>query len=239
MATATVVQLRTAHLNGLNVAFFNLSPMVCAATQFNDFAVYAVWSGFSEGGLFRWMDHDYGGGFWIGRTYPDDWGGGIQFVSSPYGHFITPVDAADWHISVFGRVGTVGRVRDDGGRLDSTPTVEGTQTGLSPIYLGGYNASGSYAPSDLSIAEVLMLDQNVERTWNRSRGTSRTSGHCRPTARGSPVQGGSAMTVLKCKVDGSWVAVGGTGAAGPAGVQGDPGPEGPQGIQGVAGPRRR
>ena len=163
-------QLRAAYLNGLNVVFFNLVPFVCAATQFNDFALYAVWKGFSDGGLFRWMDHEYAGGFWIGRQFADNWGGGIKQVFDPYGNYITPVPYTDWHISVFGRVGTVGRVRDDGGRLNITPTVDGTQTALYPIYLAGNTASTGYAPDDLFLAEVLMLDANVEANMEKIEG---------------------------------------------------------------------
>ena len=161
--------LYTAHLNGLNVAIFNHAPFVCASTSFADFAVYGVWGGFSEGGLFRWMDHEYAGGFWIGRPYPGHWGGGIQQFSDPYGNFITPVDAG-WHISVFGRHGTVGRVRDDGGRLNITPTVSGTPTNPYPIYLAGYQAISDYSPSDMNLAEVIMLDANVEVNMEKIEG---------------------------------------------------------------------
>ena len=161
-------QINVARLNGKKTLLFDTRSMACAALQFTDFAVYVVWFKFSGGATQRLIDHNYTTGFWIGRhnSISGRLACGIKQTVAPYADDIA-ADYTNWHISTVSRVGSTKRIRNNGGVAEGTFAAVNTITSSAIVTVGGI--TGAISP-DLNIAEVVILDQNVETNMEKIEG---------------------------------------------------------------------
>lgn len=102
----------------------------------------------------RLVDKSYQTGFYLGQMSNIDntqWGGGIQYGSSPYGQTIT-LAAGVWHQLGIYRRGDQHVVFGDGGKVTNTRTGPTTATGTTAMRIGGGGISACDA--DIALVEV-------------------------------------------------------------------------------------
>ncbi len=82
--------VNTSSLNNKPYVFFNGSKRMESLTNlsFNNASIFVVATqNAGDGNFGRLIDHSYNGGFWIGREYGTNLGGGFIEANAPYGNF--------------------------------------------------------------------------------------------------------------------------------------------------------
>ena len=135
-------------------------------TQLTDFTACAWFNPQNTTNNFeRIIDKAYDNGFWLGHNQAaaNEWGGGIEQTSSPYGLYVT-LSPNVWHYLCMSRSGTTQTVNADGGAQIVTQTVSGSAVDTTPVRIGTSYNTPSADTFNGSIDEVRIYNRALSAT---------------------------------------------------------------------------
>lgn len=125
---------------------------------------YLVFKPTSQGGAYtRFVDNDYGNGYWLGSMGSGNVGGGVRDGSNPYGVSLAGTSGG-WGLLNISRVGSATAYRVT---LNADTRLSGTRTGTSgattanPIALGA-ELGGNNAVPDLYISAFFLYSSSTD-----------------------------------------------------------------------------